>query len=253
MEGKVNPLVILFGFVAAVALVFYLESQILFPDKGIADGNVKKEGQNHAGGLKEILEDFETLKDDDLQKHHLFKYGSLEMAGTSANTKGKGYSGSTAVHLKWTAKENYGGWGKAVCRSFYFDFANDKVNFFVLYPNGKEDQLKIVLQDDDDMNNVFSEDKDDSFYSLVTVKPSPDWQLISVALKDLQDGTAGGDGKFNVAYGEGNMITFMIEFTKAAEYTNKTEWYFDHFNITTGNLPLGKDISEAPVTMAGMK
>jgi hypothetical protein len=257
MKENLKPLAILFGFVGSVVLVFFLESKVLLENRKVATANTEKASEAEqpaapAGEIKEIIEDFEKANDNgNLEDRHVFRYGSITVEGSNENTKGKGYSGKKAVKVVWAGKDNFGGWGKGIGHFYSFDKERDYVNVFVLYPKGDEDDIKIVLQDDDNGNGSYEEQSDDAFAAGFHLKPSSDWQLISVPLKNLQDQTQGGDGILNTSEGEGNLITFLVEFTKK-DYKQGTTWYFDHISFTKGPLPVGKDISDIPVSIANL-
>lgn len=252
MKENAKPLMILFGFVAAVVVVFYIETKIFSKEKTVDGTITPKQDQQQYGEIKLIFEDFESVKDNNLDPQHIFAYGSAKISCTNENTKGKGYSGAQAVKINWRGSDNFGGWGKGIGHFFKLDPDRDRINFFVLYPEGKDDLIHICLQDDDNQNGSYEEDQDDAFFSPVALKPSPDWQLISIALKDLKDKSKGGDGVLNTQEGHGSLITVMIEFSKPSEYKQETVWYFDHLNISRGALPIGKDISDVPYSMANL-
>lgn len=257
MKENLKPIFILLGFVGSVVLVFLLETTFLGPGEKEVPGTAAvapvAEKEIPMGEMKEVFEDFEKAPEGQgLETRHVFTYGSINVAGTRENTKGKGYSGHRAVKVTWTGQNNFGGWGKGIGHYYNIDPAKDHLNFFVLYPSGTEDVLKIVLQDDDNGNGSYEEDKDDAFFSEIRLKPSPDWQLFSIPVRDLQDQTSGGDGVLNTAEGQGHLITFLFEFTKVAQYNKESVWYFDHINLTKGPINIGKDISEIPVSMTNL-
>ncbi len=261
MKENLKPLMILFGFVGSVVLVFFIETTYLLDEKHEAETSVPvkaiKESMNNSigdpGEIKEVFEDFEKLEEGaNPELRHIFTYGSIKVAATKENTRGKGYSGSRAIKVTWTAEHNFGGWGKGIGHFYRIDKENDYLNFFVLYPSGNDDLLKIVLQDDDNGNGSYEEDKDDAWFSEIPLKASPEWQLFSIPVKELKDQTSGGDGTLNIAEGEGNLITFLFEFPRSGEYTKEKVWYFDHVNLTKGKIPVGKDITDIPVSMSNL-
>lgn len=249
MGKNKKALAILGIFVLSAMLIILAETKILVKPAaaGVITGNGKKETP---GQIKKVLETFESMRDgqDNFENDHLFLYGSTKIKVTSENTKGKGYSGARAVKATWTGTDNFGGWGKGI-PAIKVDFERDRFNFFVICPKNDsgQDHIRVVFQDDDNNDTKFEDDQDDAWTCTATVKASGNWEMVSIPFKSFQDSNAGGNSKKDLGEGQTSLITFMFEFPDQDKYKPGMTWYFDHVSITRGALPIGKDISEAPV------
>ena len=207
--------------------------------------------QQSEAQLKFILEDFEGLANGqtDLKKEGLFAYGSAKTAGEQKTTTGSGYSGERALKIEWNGKDHFGGWGKGIGLNIELDVQQDYFNFYVHNPesNNRSNNIKIILQEDDNDNSIFEKDNDDSWYTTTKLENKDEWQLISIPLLEFKDENNGGDGKFNISYKEGKLFTFIINFADTVPpITNGSIWYFDFISFSKGRLPTGLSLFDPP-------
>ncbi len=202
--------------------------------------------------LKFILEDFEGLAEgqSNLKKEGLFTYGSARAQIDNMLTTGYGYSGARSLKIEWKKGELYGGWGKGIGLNMELNAQQDFLNFYMYSPksNKRSDKLKITLEEDDNNNAIFEKDQDDSWSYIMKKECKDEWQLVSIPLSDFKDSNKGGDGKFNISYKEGKLLTFIISFLDTNYINDHQAWYFDFICFSKGKLPMGADKFEPPVS-----
>jgi hypothetical protein len=191
--------------------------------------------------LKFVIEDFEgmALSQSEFRQEGVFTFGSAEASVDQKTTKGYGYSGDRSLRISWNQKKLFGGWGKGITMYTELNRDEDYLNFYAYSPksNGRNDRLKVTLEEDDNSNSIFEDRIDDSWQHTVELKNSDDWQLIAIPLSGLTDANAGGDGKFNVNHREGKLLTFIISFADTNDIRAGQKWYFDFVCFSKGKLP----------------
>lgn len=162
--------------------------------------------------LKFIVEDFEGLSrsPESLAKAGAFSFGAVKLKMSQSQSSGKGYSGRSAIEQLHDGAHNYGGWGIGVFRLIQLDQEKDHFNFFFQSRENGEFPVILFLQDDDDADGVLNEQKDDIWKYSIVLKPGAGWQYVSIPLKSFEDANKGGDGKFNISYHEGKLLSLMF-------------------------------------------
>jgi len=191
--------------------------------------------------FKSVIEDFEGFADGqtDFSKEGIFSFGGVKLTALQHITTGNGYSGTRALKAQWTGKEWFGGWGIGLGLNKELDVNTDYLDFYFYCPKTDTtslDRLKIYIEDDDDDNGKFETEKDDSWFYDLTVSRADYWQLISMPLADFKDGNKGGDGKFNISFKDGKLLTLFITFQDIERYTPAHYWYFDFISFSKGKL-----------------
>lgn len=201
--------------------------------------------------LKSLIEDFEGFADGqtEMKDEGVFSYGGINLMTLQHITSGYGYSGERALKVQWTGKEWFGGWGVGVGVYKELDVKTDYFNFYLYCPKidtVAEDKIKIRLEDDDNNDALFDTVNDDSwFYDLPVLKKN-EWQLISIALTQFSDDTKGGDGKFDLSFKEGKLLSVYFAFEDISHYTSQHFWYFDFISFSKGKFISQNDIFLLP-------
>lgn len=199
------------------------------------------------GQVRFLLEDFEGLASGQEAFHEegIYTYGSAKAVADKSNTTGKGYSGDRCIRISWNGRETFGGWGKGIGMNMQLDAATDNLNFY-LYTQSFTGtaHIKVGLTEDDNGNDAFSGDHDDEWVSTVTVNGKNEWQLISIPVSAFTDNNHGGDGKFNVTYKDGKLLTFSVRFPEKEGIPSGSSWYFDFICFSKGKLNTGASVFE---------
>lgn len=191
--------------------------------------------------LKTVIEDFEGLADGQTQfpKEGIFSYGGIKLTALQHVTTGSGYSGVRAIKAQWTGKEWYGGWGIGTGLNKELNAATDFFSFYMYCPKLDSvlmDKLKIYIEDDDNDNGNFENEKDDSWHYELSISKADYWQLVSVPLAEFRDANKTGDGKFNISHKDGKLLTVSFSFLNSEKYSPAHYWYFDFISFTKGKL-----------------
>ncbi|HET6243041.1 MAG: hypothetical protein H0V01_09415 [Bacteroidetes bacterium] len=204
---------------------------------------------NAFGQIKFIVDDFEGMAEaqKDLKKSGIFSFGNANTVIKKHLTVGNGYSGNRAIMVNWNGKDSFGGWGKGIGRHIELNPMEDFLNFYVYNPliNGKSN-IRIILQEDDDMNSIFETDNDDSWQFDTCIVQKNEWQLINIPLMNFKDANKGGDGIFNTGYKGGKLFTFIVSFTDSTSIKNNQHWYFDFICFSKGTLSPGVNLFSPP-------
>ncbi len=198
--------------------------------------------------LKFLIEDFEGFADGttDLRLNGVFSYGNIKLSVEKSNSQ-LSYSGDRYLKVKRDGKLNYGGWGKGMNINVMLDAATDFLNFYIYQPSGNDtNSIKIQLQDDDNNSNAYEKEKDDVWEYLHKTNNKNDWQLISIPLSKFSDSNKAGDGKFNINYKEGKLLTILISFVDSKKPNTGQNWAFDFICFSKGKLPTGSNRFDAP-------
>jgi hypothetical protein len=225
--------------------------------------------------LKFIVEDFEGYADgvNDLKENGLFAFGDVKANIDSkiheANTtRFKDYLGQKALKIETRGQTNFGGWGKGIGLNVELEKEKDFLNFYVRMETENENYLnesstiKIELQEDDNINNVYQKEMDDSWTYTQTIvsnelagstnsgdKKLKKWKLISIPLEDFKDANPGGDNLFNINYKEGKLFCIVISFFYPQgdfKKLNGKKFFFDFICFSKGKLTPVDGISEPP-------
>jgi beta-mannanase len=200
------------------------------------------------GQLKYIVEDFEGCADgqNNLKKEGLFTYGSMRFQAEQKITRGYGYSGARALKTEWKKGALFGGWGIGISANIELNAQTDFLNFYIYSPksNKRPDNVKITLEEDDNNNTVFDKEKDDTWAYTFKQECQDNWQLVSIPLLNFKDMNKGGDGKFNVSYKSGKLLTFIVTFLDTNQINDQQTWYFDFISFSKGKLATTADIFE---------
>jgi hypothetical protein len=241
MESNKKALMILQLLVLSAVIIFLIEKKFLVSE---SRGSTLSHYRDFAGISDVVLlvEDFEgfdrNLKSDSLlQTSGFFSYGSIKVDLDTDRVDNNLLASATALKASWSPAEPYGGWGKGVGANIELNTQTDFLNFRILLPEGplEGDQIKVMLQEDDDENGVLDEKKDDKWAYVFRIKPSPKWQTLSVALTDFVHEGAGGDGIFNVTR-KGGLHNLIFNFERPDVYTPGYCWYFDFICFSKGKL-----------------
>lgn len=241
MESNKKALIILQLLIFTVITIFVLEKKFLISE---SRGATLSQYSDFAGISDVILlvEDFEGFDtngktDSILQISGFFNYGSISLDLDTKHVDKDPLAAATAIKAIWNPREAYGGWGKGVGANIELNPQTDFVNFRILLPDTtlEEDQIRVMLQEDDDEDGVLDEKKDDKWGFVLKIKPSAGWQMISLPLKDFVHEGEGGDGVFNVDR-KGGLHNIIFNFEKADAYAPGHCWYFDFICFTSGKL-----------------
>jgi len=185
-----------------------------------------------------LVDDFEGLQGDSaLGKASFFCFGSAKISIDNSQVDGKPIASKSSLKVEWKGTDNYGGWGKGVGRNINLNTATDYLNFRIYVPknNGKDEIIRITLEEDDNHDGILQKDKDDSWFYKLNISPKDEWQFISIPLKDFRDGNAGGDGLLNVTK-NGGLHTIVFLFEQVEKYTIDYKWYFDFICFSDGKI-----------------
>lgn len=177
-----------------------------------------------------LIEDFEGIDTTtkSLKEEKFFNYGGMSIVLDTTKTDKSLIASKTVLKAQWNGSENFGGWGKGIGSSLELNPSTDFINFRIYIPtkNGKNDLLKLILEEDDNDNGILEKDKDDTWAYEIPITSKDQWQMISVPLKNLKDENSGGDHIFNVTK-KGGIHTLMFSFEQPDLYTNEHVWFFD--------------------------
>jgi hypothetical protein len=241
MESNKKALMILQLLVFTAVIIFVLEKKFLISE---SRGATLSHYADFAG-ISDVLllvEDFEGFDKSDstdaqLTSSGFFTYGSIGIGLDTAHVDNHRLASATAIKAHWNTAEAYGGWGKGVGANIELNPQTDYINFRILIPDEslEEDQIRVMLQEDDDEDGQLDEQKDDKWGMIFTVKPSSQWQTISLPLKDFQHEGEGGDGILNINR-KGGLHNVIFNFERSDKYPAGFTWYFDFICFTTGKL-----------------
>jgi hypothetical protein len=235
MESNKRALMILQLLVLTAVVIFLLEKKFLvYETRGATLSHY--EDVNGTENVLLLVEDFEGLsvkgsnvKSDSLLKANgFFDYGSAKIGLNHDKVDKNPLASETAMMVSWNGTDGFGGWGKGVGANIELNPLTDHLNFRILVPtaNGSDENLKIILQEDDDDNGVLDETKDDKWIHYVTVPMKDQWQLISIPLKDFTHEGDYGDKVFNVTR-KGGLHNVVFTLNQPEKYTKDHKWYFD--------------------------
>ncbi len=228
METNKKAFLVLLALVFTSLVIFCAEKKFLVAEKR-GSGLSKYDRIPWADKILLLVEDFEGLNPDSaLAKERLFSYGSAVIGLDNNRVDEHLMAGKTVIRVDWNQAEGYGGWGKGVGENFDVNTETDHLNFRILIPseNGGPDLVKVILEEDDNDNGELEKDKDDEWFTTVSLPASNKWQLVSIPLKDLLDANPGGDGILNITR-KGGLHTVIFSFMQPERYTAKHSWYFD--------------------------
>jgi beta-mannanase len=198
--------------------------------------------------LKYLIEDFEGFADNQtgLKKEGLFTYGSAHFQIDQKFALSYGYSGARALKVDWKKGALFGGWGIGITSCLDLEEQKDFLNFYIYNPkiNKRSDNIKITLEEDDNNNTVYEKEHDDTWSYSFKQECKDGWQLVSIPLLSFKDGNKGGDGKFNVSYKNGKLLTFIVSFLDTNMINDHQTWYFDFICFSKGKLPTTQDQME---------
>lgn len=186
------------------------------------------------GKVKFIIEDFEgcSRNPNDLRVRGIFSFGSISLKTSMSKCLGKGYTGRVAVEQYPGEASNFGGWGIGVERYIDLDQQLDRFNFLYLNKEQTESTITIFLHDDDNYDNTFSEQADDRWKYVVTLKPGDHWNISSISLSDFVDDTKGGDNTFNIGFKTGKFLSVIFR----TESGKVSPVLFDFLNFSKGDF-----------------
>lgn len=149
------------------------------------------------------------------------------------------------LDLNWSASN--GTFGKGTSRFIEFDATHDVFNFYFYNPpsNGTAASIEIAIGDDDNGDNVYSINNDDLWVKDLTLSTDPGWQLIAIPLQDFTDSNSGGNGIFDIGFGNKGMM-LMVEFRFNQGTSTNATYYLDMICFTDGALPHGPSIFDLP-------
>jgi hypothetical protein len=186
-----------------------------------------------------LIEDFENLENDTaiLRKENFFNYGSILVGVDKNKVDHSILSGNSDLKIAWKgSKEGYGGWGKGVGQNLDLDASKNYFTFRFYNPkNNGSDFVKIIIQEDDNDDGIYQENKDDEWVYKCHVTGKDEWQLISIPLRSFYDNNKGGDKKFNVTR-KGGIHNVAFAFEKNDRYGAGRLWYFDFICITSEKI-----------------
>lgn len=193
----------------------------------------------HSYNIKFLVEDFEGMGvgQTDLQKEGLFKYGQTSLVITDKNTTGMGYSGRRALAIYNSGAFKFGGFGLSVHRNIEVDQQTDFLNFYFHSDHTFSSirEIKLTVQEDDDMNDEFQMEKDDLWVHELNLDVIKGWNLISVPLKLFSDENLSGDGVFNIGYRSGKLFNLIFSFKDETEFSH-FPFYVDFINFSEGKM-----------------
>lgn len=199
--------------------------------------------------LKFVVEDFEGFADgaSDMKANGVFTYGNIKASVDYQTGAQQTYSGERFIRLYKGGQMDFGGWGKGLNITIELDVTKDYLNFYVYQPpqNGC-DSIKIELQEDDNDNSAYENERDDSWICFQQIENKNLWQLISIPLTKFKDSNPGGDGGFNINYKQGKLLTFNISFVNADHLKPDQTWSFDFVCFSQGKLQRGAGLFDAP-------
>lgn len=241
MESNRKALMILQLFVFTAVTLFLLEKKFLVSEtrgatlSHYADFN----------GISDVLllvDDFEGFDasvrgDSSLRAAGFFEYGSIKIDLDAKHVDENTLAAKTAVKAEWNMSEGFGGWGKGVGANIELNPQVSCVNFRILFPDQglEEDVIRVMLQEDDDEDGILNETKDDKWGCVFKIKPSTNWQTISLPLNEFAHEGEGGDGILNVDR-KGGLHNIIFNFERSDRYENGFTWYFDFICFTNGKL-----------------
>jgi len=241
MESNKKALMILHLLVFTAVTIFLLEKKFLVSE---GRGATLSHYSDFAGISDVILlvEDFEGFdtglnSDSVLKASGFFEYGSIKINLDRSHVDKNPLAAASAIKAVWNPSDPFGGWGKGVGANIELNPQSAFVSFRVLLPEQglEEDAIRVMLQEDDDEDGVLNEKKDDKWGCLVKIKPSEEWQTISLSLKDFVHEGEGGDGVFNVDR-KGGLHNIIFNFERPDQYSEGFTWYFDFICFTNGKL-----------------
>ncbi len=242
-SGKnINPdnraLLVLLYLVLTTAVIFFSERKFLVAQPR---GSETSAYENLAWKDKVLLlvEDFEQLENDTaiLHKANFFSYGSLLVNIDRSKVDHSILSRISCMKVVWKGgKDGYGGWGKGVGQNLDLDEKKDYFTFRFYNPrNNGSDFIKIIIQEDDNDDGIYQENKDDEWVYKAHVTAKDEWQMASIPLRAFYDNNKGGDGKFNVTR-KGGIHNVAFSFEKNDRYSPGRMWYFDFICFTSEKI-----------------
>lgn len=195
--------------------------------------------------LKFVVEDFEGFDGpSSLKANGVFTYGNIK-ASVERNTSQLVYSGDTFLKISKDGSKDFGGWGKGIGLNVVLDVSTDHLNFYIYQPADNDtNTIKIELQEDDNSDGIYEKDNDDAWNYFQKINNKNNWQLISIPLNKFKDANKGGDGKFNINYKEGKLLTFIVNFVGSNKPVSQN-WSFDFICFSKGRLPTGTGLFDA--------
>src|SRR5688572_7350857 len=177
MESNKRALMILQMLVLTAVVIFFLEKKFLvYETRGATLSHYED-----VSGMDKVLllvDDFEGLSepganvktDSILKTSGFFDYGSAKISLDHERVDKNPLASKTALAVKWNSTDPYGGWGKGVGANIELNTLTDYLNFRVFVPAslGRDEILKVMLQEDDDENGILDETKDDKWITRVT-------------------------------------------------------------------------------------
>lgn len=251
METNKRAFFILQMLVASAVIIFMIEKKMLLVESRGATLS-HYEGSDNIDKIILLVEDFEGLsrpdsvvKGDSLLKTvGFFSFGNSHFEMDHKQVDKDPIASKSALKVTWSGTEMYGGWGRGIGANIELDTLTDYLSFRIYVPksNGFDEKLKVVLEEDDNENGILEKEADDTFASHIVVKPSDNWQLISIPLKEFKDENTGGDQALNVTR-KGGLHNVIFIFEQPDKYTPDHRWYFDFICFTNEKLTESKSLN----------
>jgi hypothetical protein len=249
LNSDTKALVILLYLVLTTALIFFAERKCLVAQprgsQTSAYGNLPWKDK-----ILLLIEDFEKLNNDTATLHqaNFFNYGSIVLGIDHNKVDHTILSANSDLKVVWKGgKESYGGWGKGVGQNLDLDGSKNYFTFRFYNPkNNGSDFVKVIMQEDDNDDGIYQEDKDDEWVQRAHASGKDEWQIISIPLRSFYDNNKGGDGKFNVTR-KGGIHNIAFSFEKNDRYAAGRIWYFDFICITSEKIN-AKDVKNSMAT-----
>ncbi|HXB40642.1 MAG TPA: glycan-binding surface protein [Bacteroidia bacterium] len=238
MISNKRAFVVLLLLLSLSAAIFCVEKKFLISEpRGAMISNY-----DEVAGIKEIIllvEDFEGfVKGTKMPpKENFFDFGNIKTSIDYSSVDNSAISLKSALRAEWKGTDTFGGWGKGIGANIDLDTLTDYLNFRVLFPkeNIKEDNIKVMLEEDDNDDGVLQKDKDDAWSCSVNISTGNEWQMVSIPLKNFKDDNEGGDHRFNVTR-KGGLHTIIFSFLNSDKYVAGQKWFFDFICFSKGKI-----------------
>lgn len=152
------------------------------------------------------------------------------------------------INLNWNTGN--GTFGRGISRYIEFDPNQDIFNFYFYNPlsNNQDATFDILIADDDNQDNTYSQFSDDSWKKNFVTPGSSGWQLFSVPLKDFTDANTGGNGIFDMTFTQNKGMLLFVEFRfiRSTPSPGNPVFFLDMINFSEGALPHGATIFDFP-------